>query len=295
MDRLSRKDFTDLMTETKHDIKTKPTLLLGGTGKTGRRVAQRLTARGLPVRIGSRSGEPPFDWDDQATWAPVLQGAGAVYITYYPDLAFPGAPETVEAFSRLALRHGVRRLVLLSGRGEEGAEISERAVQSTGADWTIVRCNWFSQNFSEFFLLESVLSGEIALPAGEVAEPFVDADDIADVVVAALTDDKHIGQTYTLSGPRLLTFADVAAEISKATNREVRYVPITIDQYRAALPEMGLPPEFADLLAEILDGRNAHLSDGVQRALGREPRDFSDYARDTATTGVWDGIRNPGD
>jgi uncharacterized protein YbjT (DUF2867 family) len=294
MDRLDRQDFTGLMTETMHETKTKPALLLGGTGKTGRRVAERLTARGLPVRIGSRSGEPPFDWEDQATWAPVLQGVGAVYITYYPDLAFPGAAETVEAFSKLAVRSGIRRLVLLSGRGEEGAEAAERAVQNTGADWTIVRCNWFSQNFSEFFLLDAVLSGEIALPAGDVAEPFVDADDIADVVVAALTDDKHISQTYTLSGPRLLTFTDVAAEISKATNRDVRYVPLTVDQYRAALSEMGLPTDFADLLTEILDGRNASLRDGVQRALGREPRDFSDYARDAAATGVWDGIRHPG-
>jgi uncharacterized protein YbjT (DUF2867 family) len=294
MDRLSRKDFTDPMTEKIQETETKPTLLLGGTGKTGRRVAERLTARGLPVRIGSRSGEPPFDWDDQATWMPVLQGVGPVYITYFPDLAFPGAAETVGAFAKLAVSNGIRRLVLLSGQGEEGAQVSERAVQDTGADWTIVRCNWFSQNFSEFFLLDAVLTGEIALPAGDVSEPFVDAEDIADVVVAALTDDKHIGHVYELTGPRLLTFSDVAAEISKASNRDVRYVPITVEQYRAALVEHSMPADFADLLAEILDGRNAHLRDGVQRALGREPRDFSDYARAAAATGVWDGITQPG-
>jgi uncharacterized protein YbjT (DUF2867 family) len=294
MDRLSRKGFTDLMTENMQETEAKPTLILGGTGKTGRRVAERLTARGLPVRIGSRSGEPPFDWDDQATWAPVVQGVGSVYITYFPDLAFPGAAETVGAFARLAVSHGIRRLVLLSGQGEEGAQISEQAVQATGADWTIVRCNWFSQNFSESFLLDAVLTGEIALPAGDVGEPFVDAEDIADVVVAALTDEKHIGQVYELTGPRLLTFTEVAAEISKASNRNVRYMPITIEQYRDALAEHGMPSDFADLLAEILDGHNAHLRDGVQRALGRSPRDFSDYARVTAATGVWDGIPQPG-
>jgi uncharacterized protein YbjT (DUF2867 family) len=289
MDRLTRKDFTDLMTENMHEM----TLILGGTGKTGRRVAERLTARGLPVRVGSRSGEPPFDWDDQATWMPVLQGVGSVYITYYPDLAFPGAAETVGAFAKLAVSNGIRRLVLLSGQGEEGARLAERAVQDTGADWTIVRCNWFSQNFSENFLHDAVLAGEIALPAGDVREPFVDADDIADVVVAALTDDRHVGQLYELTGPRLLSFAEAAAEISQACGRDVRYVPVTIEQYRAGLVEHGMPADFADLMAEILDGHNAHLRDGVQRALGREPRDFRDYAHAAAATGVWDQIPQP--
>ena len=81
---------------------TRQTLVLGATGKTGRRVAERLTARGLPVRLGSRSGELPFDWDDRATWAPALHGVGAAYVTYYPDLAIPGAAATVGGFANLA-------------------------------------------------------------------------------------------------------------------------------------------------------------------------------------------------
>ncbi|MGH9900181.1 MAG: NmrA family NAD(P)-binding protein, partial [Pyrinomonadaceae bacterium] len=171
----------------------------------------------------------------------------------------------------------------------EGAEVTEQAVQNSGADWTIVRCNWFNQNFSESFMLQWVLSGEIALPAGDVAEPFVDADDIADVAVAALMGAGHAGQLYELSGPRLLTFTDVAAEIAKATNRDVHYMPITAEQFTAWLQENGLPTEFTELVTTVLDGRNAHLTDGVQRALGREPRDFTDYARATASTGVWGG------
>ncbi|UGY94398.1 NmrA family NAD(P)-binding protein [Streptomyces gobiensis] len=266
---------------------TKTTLVIGGTGKTGRRVAERLTERGLPVRVGSRSGEPSFVWEDPATWEAALDGVGAVYITYYPDLAFPGAAETVGEFSRFAVGKGARRLVLLSGRGEEGAQTSERAMQDSGADWTVVRASWFDQNFSESFFLEPVLAGEIALPTGDAVEPFVDADDIAEVAVAALTDDKHIGKIYELSGPRLLSFHDVAAELSKATGREIRYTPVTIDEYRAVLEENGLPVEFADLFGLILDGRNAHLVDGVQQALGRPPRDFSEFARDAAATGVW--------
>lgn len=287
MARLAPPGLTGLMTENKQRPEADTTLVLGGTGKTGRRVVARLSARGLPVRIGSRSGEPPFDWEDQATWPPVLQDVGSVYVTYYPDLAFPGVAETISAFSKLAVGNGVRRLVLLSGRGEEGARASEQAVQNAGADWTIVRSSWFNQNFDESFLLDPVLYGEIALPTGDAAEPFVDADDIADVAVAALTGDGHAGQIYELSGPRLLTFHDVATEIAKATGRDVRYVPVTAEEYKAVLLENDLPVEFAELFTTVLDGRNAHLTDGVQRALGREPRDFGDYARNVAASGAW--------
>jgi len=268
---------------------TNTTLLIGGTGKTGRRVAERLTARGIDIRIGSRRGTPPFDWDDEITWRPVLAGVRAAYLTYHPDLAFPGATEKVAAFSKLAATEGVEQLVLLSGRGEEVAQAGERAVQSAGTGWTIVRSSWFNQNFSEDFLLEPVLGGDIALPAGDMVEPFTDADDIADVVAAALTDPRHRGQVYELTGPRLLGFADVAAELSRATGRTITYTPITLQQYVEVLRDLGMPPEFAELFNDVLDGRNAHLADGVQRALGRPPKDFADYAREAAATGVWTG------
>ncbi|WP_443065914.1 NmrA family NAD(P)-binding protein [Streptomyces sp. NBC_00503] len=264
------------------------TLVIGGTGKTGRRVAEKLTALGRPVRIGSRSGVPAFDWTEPASWGPALEGVDRVYVTYYPDLGFPGAAEKVGAFARVAVTAGVRRLVLLSGRGEESAQRSEDALKESGADWTVVRAAWFNQNFDESFFLEPVLAGEIALPTADAVEPFVDADDIADVVVAALTDDRHIGRTYELSGPRLLSFSDVAAELSKATGREISYVPVSDEEYRGALREHGLPEEFADLFALILDGRNAHVVGGVEEALGRGPRDFADFAREAAARGVWD-------
>jgi len=271
---------------------TKLTLVLGGTGKTGRRVARRLRARGIPVRVGSRSGQPPFDWENRVTWAPALRDVNSAYVSYYPDIAAPGAVDTVGAFARLAVGRGVRRLVLLSGRGEAEAERAEQAVRDSGADLTILRSTWFSQNFSEDYLLEPVLSGELALPAGDTPEPFVDADDIADVAVAALTQDGHAGQIYELTGPRLLTLAEAAAEISKAAGREIRYVPVSAEEYAATAARQGVPGEVIDLLTylfgEVLDGRNAHLADGVRRALGREPRDFTDYARDAAASGVWD-------
>ena len=278
----------------KDNMTTKATLVLGGTGKTGRRVAKRLKARGLPVRIGSRSAEPRFDWNDAATWASVLQGVGAVYITYQPDLAVPGAVEAVGSFTKAALEAGVRRMVLLSGRGEEEAQRAEQALQDTDADWTIVRATWFAQNFSEGFLLDAVLAGVVALPAGEVGEPFVDVDDIADVAVAALTEDGHVGQLYEVTGPRLLTLAQAVEEIARAAGREIRYVPVSMKQFTSLLTEQDVPADLVwlltYLLTEVLDGRNAHLTDGIQRALGREPRDFSDYARDAAASGVWEGV-----
>jgi uncharacterized protein YbjT (DUF2867 family) len=275
------------MTNNKTDL----TLVLGGTGKTGSRVAARLTDLGRAVRIGSRSGVPPFDWDDRTTWGPALTGATAAYITYYPDLAFPGAADAIADLAHTAIEHDVRRLVLLSGRGEKGAQLSEQALMDSGADWTIVSCAFFAQNFDEGFMVESVLAGEFALPAGDVREPVLHIDDIADVAVAALTEPGHVGQVYELTGPRLMTFFEVAAELSEAAGYPVRYAPITPAEFAAQLKGAGLPDDFADGLAgvftEIMDGHNAHLTDGVQRALGRPPRDFSDYVRATAATGVW--------
>lgn len=267
------------------------TLVIGGTGKTGRRVAERLTKRGKLVRIGSRSGPMPFDWENHNTWQPALENVDSAYVTYYPDLAFPGAADTVRSFAKLAADSGVRRLVLLSGRGEEGAMRGEQAVQQSGAEWTIVRASFFCQNFSENFLAEPVIGGEIAFPAGEIKEPFIDVEDIADVAAAALTEDKHAGQLYEVTGPRLLTFAEAVAEIAKATGREIRYVPVSPERYASMLLEQGAPADLVTPLVElfttVLDGRNAYLTDGVQRALGRRPRDFADYARDAAASGAW--------
>ena len=274
-----------------------PTLVLGGTGKTGRRVVQRLETRGRPVRLGTPSATPPFDWTDEATWPTGLDGVGSVYVTYYPDVAVPGAAEAVGAFADLAVARGVRRLVLLSGRGEDGALASEQALRASGADWTIVRSAFMDQNFDEGFFLEPVRAGEVAFLADPgMAEPFIDADDIADVAVAALTGDGHVGQLYEVTGPRLVGWAQAVAEIAAAAGRPIRYLPVSLEEYAALLTETQVPADdvkmLTDVFAEIagvLDGRNAYLSDGVQRALGRPPRDFADFARVAAATGVWSG------
>ena len=266
-------------------------LILGGTGKTGRRVAERLNARAVPTRIVSRSSTPPFDWNDMSTWETVLEGVSAAYITYAPDLAIPGAVDAIRAFVEKAVETGVQRLVLLSGRGEEEAQRCERIVQDAGVEWTVVRASWFNQNFSEGEFLAMVLDGAITLPAADVPEPFVDTNDIADVAVAALTEDGHNGKIYEVTGPRMLTFTEVAKEISRAAGREVQFIQIPKEDFAAAIAESGAPEEIAWLLNylfdTVLDGRNAYLADGVQRALGREPNDFADYASRIAASGLW--------
>lgn len=268
-------------------------VVTGASGRTGSRVAQSATAAGLTVRAASRA--QGFDWQDRSTWARVLRGADAAYLVYPSDIGAPGVAEAVGAVAREAVGAGVRRLVLLSSRGQDRARDAEEALHASGADWTVVRAAWFAQNFSEGPLVEELrLSGELVFPAGEVREPFVDVRDIGDVVVAALTSgDRYAGQTLAVSGPRLLTFGEAVAEIAEATGRELTYRSVSARAYGERLAGFGVPEAAAGALVEafeqLLDGRNAYLSDGVREVLGREPRDFGDFARDAAAAGTWKG------
>ena len=267
------------------------TLITGGTGKTGSRVAHRLTAMGRAARLGSRSGDVRFDWEDADTWAPALAGCTSAYVTFAPDLAFPGAADTVAAFAKTAVDLGCTRLVLLSGCGEASAQLAEQRLAESGADWTVVRCAFFAQNFSETFWSESVRDGELVLP-GNAPEPIVDLEDVADVAALALTTEGHGGEVYECTGPRLLGFDEAMAEIGRALGREVAFRPVQPAEFAAGLAAVGMPPadadELAHLFVDVLDGHNSSLADGVRRALGREPRDFGEYARRTAATGAWD-------
>jgi uncharacterized protein YbjT (DUF2867 family) len=270
---------------------SKTTLVLGGTGKTGRRIVEQLQARNVPVRIGSRSAVKPFDWENPSTWSGALQGIEAIYISYFPDLAAPGAARTIQALTELAVKAGVRKVVLLSGRGEPEAQQCEEIVRNCGLEYTLLRASWFAQNFSESYFLDPILAGDVELPAGAVGEPFIDADDIADCAVAALTEAGHAGQLYEITGPRLLTFEEAIAEIARACGRKIRFRQISIEDYADRLERAQVPLPIVTLVTylfgEVLDGRNASVTDGVIRALRRAPRDFRDYARDAAATGVW--------
>ncbi|THA67067.1 NmrA family transcriptional regulator [Streptomyces sp. A0958] len=271
-----------------------PVLVTSGTGKTGRRVVERLAAREVPVRVGSRRGEVPFDWADESGWEAALSGVEAAYVAYAPDLGAPGAPAAMTAFGQVVRRCGVRRLVLLSGRGEPDSVVAEEALRAASGDaeLTVVRSAFFTQNFSEGVLVEGVRGGELVFPAGDTAEPFVDADDVADVMVSALCGESGAGRVHELTGPQALTFTEVAVELTGATGREVRYVALAGAEYEQMLVGYGVPAAEAAFLAELfttlLDGHNAAVTDGVKQALGRDPKPFARFAAEAARDGAWD-------
>ncbi len=280
-----------MTTQTNTTSSSELVLVLGATGKTGRRIVSSLEKLGVPVRQGSRSASPSFDWNNSATWDESLEGVTKIYINYAPDLAMPGATDAISELVRRARAAEVKHLVLLSGRGEEEAQACEAIIQNSGIDWTIVRASWFNQNFSEGAFVDMVQAGQITLPDVSTPEPFVDVDDIAEVAVVALTQPGHAGELYEVTGPRMLTLADIAEELSSATGRMIKYTPVPHDAFVKSVADSGAPQDVLWMLdylfATVLDGRNAYTTDGVQRALGREPRDFADYARDVADTGLW--------
>ena len=262
---------------------SKTTVILGGAGKTGRRVADRLAAKGLPSRLASRSSAVPFDWSDEQTWEPAIAGAGAVYVTYYPDLAVPGAADDVRRLTELAAGTGVGRLVLLAGRGEPQVHPAEEAVRESGVPFTILECAFFAQNFDEGWVRP--VDDVIAFPGGSTLEPFIDCDDIAAVAVEALTDTRHDGRTYELTGPRAISFGEAVETLAQASGRPLRFAAVSLEEYGEMLSH-ALPPDevkfFLELFGFLMDGHNAFTTDGVRQVLGREATDFRDYARRAA-------------
>lgn len=266
-------------------------LVLGATGKTGKRVAGKLQKMGIPIRAGSRNGTPPFDWDKPGNWVTVLDGIQKVYLTYYPDFVAPGALEKIQGFAEAAKKSGVQQLVFLSGRGEKEAEEAERIVMDSGLQWAVVRSSWFMQNFSEFYFLDYILGGQIIVPKHKALEPFVDLDDLADVAVEALTDDQHNGKIYELTGPELLSFKDAARMISEAINRPIAYEEVDMDGYVKILRDYQIPEDIIWLMqylfTEVLDGRNESITNDIENVLGRKPTTFREYVAKANQTGAW--------
>jgi uncharacterized protein YbjT (DUF2867 family) len=266
-------------------------LIVGKHGKTGRRVESRLQAAGTPTLGVSRSTTPAFDWEAPETWPAVLEGVRAAYVTYHPDLSVPRAEGAIRDFARLARESGVEHIVLLSGRGEDGAKRAEDVLRASGIDWNVVQASWFAQNFSENFMLDGILSGELVMPICEAREPFVDVDDVADVAVAALLEPGLRNRLFEVTGPRSITFAECVDAISNATGDPVKLRQVPLDVYLATLADEGVPSAMRALLEELFtvlfDGRNAATADGVHEALGRSPTDFDAFARKTADSGVW--------
>ncbi|WOO42594.1 NmrA family NAD(P)-binding protein [Rubellicoccus peritrichatus] len=273
------------------DVAAAPFLVIGGSGKTGRRVVERLESMGLAVRSASRSSSPSFDWHDSSNWGDVLAGVKALYVTYHPDLSVPGASDHIRELLAVSKMQGVERVVLLSGRGEEEAQLCERLVLNSSIPATIVRCGWFNQNFSESFFRDLLMGGTLAVPNANVGEGYADADDIADVVTVALTEDGHAGQIYELTGPELLTFREVAKIFTEVTGHDIKVVDVSREAFVEGLRAAQLPDDMVGLVDylfnEVLDGRNASLSDGVQRVLGRPPRDFRSFLQKAHLAGAF--------
>ena len=273
-------------------MKTQNILVIGGTGKTGRRVTKNLTEQGHNVRVVGRRTEPAFDWENQDTYADALKDIDRAYIVYYPDLAVPGSRDAITTLTKKALEAGLEKVVLLSGKGETEAEACEDIVANSGLNYTLVRASWFNQNFSEGAFLDFVLNGVVALPMPEAEIPFVDADDIADVVSKVLIDDSYNGQTITVTGPQKRTFKEVVEIMAEASNKTIQFIPISIDEFKEGMRKAGLPDSyvwlFGYLFKEVLGNpNNQEVSNDIAKVLGRPAKDFATYAKHTAETGIW--------
>ena len=258
-------------------------LIIGANGKTGSRVMQRLQQMALAPKGASRNGDVRFDWENRTTWQPALQNIDAVYLTYFPDLAMPQAPDDIRHFCELAKAQGVKHITLLSGRGEEAAQVCEGIVQNSGLSWTIVRAAWFNQNFSEGLFRQFILQGKMALPVSGMREPFVDIDDIAEVVSASLTDKQHRYQLYEVTGPELLSFAELSQQFQDESGINLVFQSISLAEFQKTMTNAGASDAEVEMLSylfsEVLDGRNEFLCDGVQQALGRPARSFRQFVQ----------------
>lgn len=270
-------------------------LVIGGTGKTGRRVVEQLQKKGIEPRVGSRSATPSFDWDNKETWIEALDGIERMYVTYYPDLAVPGAKEAIQSLTYLAKELGVKKMVLLSGKGETEAEACEKIVMDSGMDYTIVRASWFNQNWSESFFLEPILSGEVALPMSDVLIPFVDTNDIAEVAATVLLDDTYNGEIIEVTGPELITFKDIVDIISKTSDRHLNFYDITLEQYTDGMKQMQIPNDVVWLIEYLFshvltNPKNQLVVNDIERVLGRTAKTFLEYAQETTKTGIWNQV-----
>lgn len=274
-------------------------LVLGGTGKTGRRLADRLRAAGATVRTAARHGaDVRFDWDDPATHDAALAGAEALYLVP-PTLRLDYAASAGRLLDR-AEAAGVGHVTFLSARGVENAppESPMRAVEldllgRTTVTRALVRPSWFMQNFSEGYFASSLLAEDaIDAPTGDGAEAFVHADDIAEVAAATLLDPAaHDGAAYALTGPEAITFAAIAERVSTVLGRPVVHRDLATPEWVAQTVAAGVPHDYAALLGMLLglvrDGAGATLSDDVARVTGHAPRSFADYLADPATLAAW--------
>ncbi len=270
---------------------TNQVLVLGATGKTGSRVAERLSAHEVSVRTAARSGaDARFDWDNQATWEQTLRGTTGLYLVS-PILRIDFAG-LVGRFLDQAERAGVRHVTYLSAYGMEHApaEVALRAVEldlaaRSSLTSAVIRPAWFMEDFSETFL--QPVNDEITVPAGDGAEAFVSVEDIASVAAVTLTNpEQHAGRAYAPTGPQALTMDEAAQLISAAARRAITYRDTDREGWIAAMVSTGIPAEYAQVLrpltATVADGNGARPNSDVLEVTGTAPVTFAEFAAKTA-------------
>jgi len=277
------------------------TLLLGGTGKVGRRIARLLQAANRPALIASRSGTAPagmdgvaFDWTDRSTYARAFEVARApitaVYITAPPSMDFLS---TVVAFIDLAREKGVGRFVFMSSsvaepgvfdHGKTHAYLKELGDRGE-VEWAVLRPTWFQENFTESYSRESIArDGKLFSAAGDGKVPFVSADDIAAVGFEALTSRPAPNTDYVILGPELLTYDDVANIFTEVLGKKVVHIDIPESEREAQLVGLGFPPDIAKVLAvmdtAVKHGAENKLNDVVLGVTGKAPKSFRTFAEE---------------
>ncbi len=266
-------------------------LVTAPNSKTGKQVVKLLEKENIPFRAASRSTSPSFDWEDEKTWSPAMSGTNAIYAVIPPNLAFADMPVRFKTFLKHCEAEQIKRIVLLSGRGEEEASRIEDIALSSTIPTTVLRASWFAQNFSEGYFVEGVANGLLALPSKLVREPFIDTRDIAKAAAFALKDTSSNDNIYELTGPELLSFEDVANKFTKHLDQPVTFVYVPLEDYLNELQQFGVPSDEIELTRflfdELLDGRNAYTTSDLNLLLGEQGTSFEQFIQHTKSSGVW--------
>ncbi|AFC31400.1 YesF [Paenibacillus mucilaginosus 3016] len=269
-------------------------LVTGAAGKTGSRTASRLREMGYPVRTAGRNraaaagheGEHVvFDWNEESTHEAALEGVSAVYLV--GPLMVMEPAKIMIPFLEKAWKAGVRRAVLLSSASvpEGGPVFGEvhRYLREQAPEWAVLQPSYFMQNFTEGPHGAAVRQGgDLVTAAGEGRVAFVNADDIAEVAVRALTDSVPHNTAHVITGPEALTYGEAAEILSRTAGREVRHVSVSPRELQQQWMALGMPEDYAAFMAGLDEGirdrgTESRVTDTVERITGRRPVSLAEF------------------
>jgi len=273
-----------------------PILVTGASGNVGRAVLRTLKASGADVRVSGRPGRAggdasvgvvSFDFADPGTWSAAFRGVESMFLMRPP--AIGNVRRDLLPAVGAARNLGVRHVVFLSLQGAERVKVVplaavENWLRSSGMSWTFVRASFFDQNLSTTQAKDIRDRDDITVPAGWGATAFVDADDVGAVAAAALLNPAaHAMKAWTVTGPRALTYQQIADILTTELGRPVRYSrPGLLRYVRHAHRKLGMTWGMVAVTAAIYTtarlGLAAGLTDDVRTVLGRDPVDFTEFA-----------------